>query len=554
MRSWALGLLIVVSCVASPLAAQTPGLDPQIFVPTAAEGTTFQIARPEVLRHRTFVVGIGASMSYRLLDRQVPMVGEQSIVVYRMQPELYFALGLFEWIELGVVAPLVVQRSASDPFAATLDYDTTFGAGDIRLSMKVPILRGDFSLAAQLVVSLPAGRRERFEGAGYWSLSPQVVAAYHVSDAVTVTAELTYRTRKRYTVGDLEFDDELGLLMGGSFRVADPIAIIVEGQIRAGVAGRSLRVNEVPVDVNAGVRVHPNDRVSLDFGVGTGLVAGYGAPAFRGFAAFRYSTEDEPCAAGPEDYDGFEDGDFCADLDNDADSLVDDDDECPNDAEDVDEFLDGDGCADPDNDADGVLDATDRCPLESEDVDQFEDEDGCPEPDNDEDGIIDGLDLCPMEPEDTDSFQDDDGCPEPGPRVAVVTVTDTRILISERIYFEFNSEVIRSVSFPLLDQVAGVLNDLPADKRVRVEGYSDSQGNDQYNLDLSYRRARAVVEYLAAHGVPAERLSYEGYGEVNPIAPNDSVEGRALNRRVEFTIIEPSDVQQSPRPPSQRRR
>jgi outer membrane protein OmpA-like peptidoglycan-associated protein len=220
---------------------------------------------------------------------------------------------------------------------------------------------------------------------------------------------------------------------------------------------------------------------------------------------------------------------------------VDTDDECPNDVEDFDQFLDGDGCPETDNDADGVLDATDRCPLESEDVDQYQDEDGCPEPDNDEDGIIDGHDMCPMEPEDADQYQDEDGCPEPGPRAAVVTVTDTRILISERIYFEFNSEVIRSVSFPLLDQVASVLNDLPADKRVRVEGYSDSMGNDQYNIDLSYKRARAVVEYLVAHGVPAERLSYEGYGEVNPIAPNDSPEGRALNRRVEFTIIEPSD-------------
>ena len=69
-----------------------------------------------------------------------------------------------------------------------------------------------------------------------------------------------------------------------------------------------------------------------------------------------------------------------------------------------------------------------------------------------------------------------------------------------------------------------------------------SVSNDQYNIDLSFKRARAVVEYLVAHGVPAERLSYEGYGELNPIAPNDSPEGRALNRRVEFTIIEPSDT------------
>lgn len=203
-----------------------------------------------------------------------------------------------------------------------------------------------------------------------------------------------------------------------------------------------------------------------------------------------------------------------------------------------------------DNDADSLVDSVDQCPNETEDPDGFLDEDGCAEPDNDEDGVVDGLDDCPMEPEDTDSFQDEDGCPEPGPRAAVVTITDTRILISERIYFDHDTENIRSVSFPLLDQVASVIGDLSGNRRIRVEGYTDSAGNDQYNLDLSYRRARSVVEYLAHRGVPESRLAYVGYGEANPVAPNDSLEGRALNRRVEFTILEVEDTAAPPRPPT----
>ncbi len=146
-----------------------------------------------------------------------------------------------------------------------------------------------------------------------------------------------------------------------------------------------------------------------------------------------------------------------------------------------------------------------------------------------------------MEPEDHDDFEDDDGCPEPGPEAAVITVTDSRILISERIYFDFGSETIRSVSLPLLDQVAEVINALSASRHIRVEGYTDSEGNDEYNLDLSYRRARAVVEYMVQRGVARRRTDYVGYGEVGPVAPNDSPEGRALNRRVEFTIIEPTE-------------
>ena len=95
----------------------------------------------------------------------------------------------------------------------------------------------------------------------------------------------------------------------------------------------------------------------------------------------------------------------------------------------------------------------------------------------------------------------------------------------------------RPVSTPLLDQLAGVIGELPATLRVRVDGYTDNAGLDAYNLDLSYRRARSVVEYLVGRGVPRRRLEYRGYGRENPVAPNDSPAGQALNRRVEFTIL-----------------
>ena len=350
-------------------------------------------------------------------------------------------------------------------------------------------------------------------------------------------AELAYRFRDRSAVPGFEYDDELQAKLGGNYRIVPALAILAEAQIRAGLGGRSRRANERPMEVDVGARIFPSTGWSIDVGVGTGVLNGYGAPKVRVFALARYSSEREPCEAGPEDFDGFEDGDFCAELDNDGDGLEDSEDVCPNDAEDMDGYADDDGCPDLDNDADGVPDETDTCPSESEDADNFQDEDGCPEPDNDGDGVPDGLDQCPMEPEDQDNYQDDDGCPEPGPQAATVTVTDTRILISERIYFDFDTAEIRSVSLPLLDQVAEVIKDLPGRRRIRVEGYTDSAGDDQYNADLSYRRARAVVDYLVSQGVPRQRMLFEGYGERNPVAPNDTPEGRALNRRVEFTIM-----------------
>ncbi len=522
---------------AGPVSAQPrTTIETQLFQLTPTTGTGFVLDRPEVPRHLTFVVGLGANGSAGLFTR----TDDQAVVPWRVDAELLAAMGLFEWIEIGLAAPLVVAQSTEDPFAAEIAHQTYVRAGDLRLSAKVPLLRGDFALSAKGLFTLPTGDGDHYLGQGYWTFMPSVVAAYEVGPA-TLGGELGWRFRQKSALGAFEQDDELQLTVGGNVRVHPVMAIVAETQLRVGLAGRSLDGDEVPMELDAGLRFFLAQGLTLDVGGGTGLLAGYGAPLARGFLALRWASEREPCEAGPEDFDGYLDGDFCADPDNDGDGILDDEDDCPNDAEDMDQFLDRDGCPDTDNDADGVEDADDRCPIESEDRDGYQDDDGCPEPDNDEDGLADGIDQCPMEPEDRDGYQDEDGCPEPGPEEATITVTDSRILISERIYFDFDTDTIRSVSLPLLDQVAEVIGRLPANRRIRVDGYSDSEGVDEYNLDLSYRRARAVVEYLASQGVPRERLEYRGYGEVNPVAPNDTPEGRALNRRVEFTILEPED-------------
>lgn len=527
--------LVAALGVSSASAQRTGGIETQIFLPTPSAGTGFTVDRPELPRHLTFVAGLALNGASGIFERD----DDQSIVPYRVDAELLLALGLFEWIELGIAAPLVFASAAEDPFASTLAHSFHVRPGDLRLSAKVPLIRGDFALSARAVFTLPLGDGDQFLGQGYWSATPGLVAAYRTGP-VSVGGELAWRFRQRSEIGLYEQDDELQAAVAVAVRVHRMISLIGEAQLRAGLVG-TIDPDEVPIELDGGARLHLGAGFSLDLGVGTGVSEGYGAPTVRGFAVLRYTSEREGCPTGPEDFDGFEDGDFCADPDNDADGILDEDDECPNDAEDADGFLDEDGCPDSDNDADGILDAADRCPLESEDRDGFQDEDGCPEPDNDEDGILDGVDACPMEPEDHDDFEDDDGCPEPGPEAAVITVTDSRILISERIYFDFGSETIRSVSLPLLDQVAEVINALSASRHIRVEGYTDSEGNDEYNLDLSYRRARAVVEYMVQRGVARRRTDYVGYGEVGPVAPNDSPEGRALNRRVEFTIIEPTE-------------
>lgn len=531
----------------SPVEVAAQAIETQLFLPTPGVGTTFTVDRPTIPRHLTFVGGLALSYGRGLLVRDE---GEE-LVAHRGQAEALVALGLFEVMEIGAAIPVVLGQATRDP-AGEGGLETVLGLGDARLALKVPILRGPVALAARGVITLPTGPREAFLGNDYWTLTPSALLSIGLGRA-TLGAELGYRMRRRVEIGDLEHDDELAMGLGVAMPITEQVAALVETGLRAGVGGRTMRANEFPWDANVGVRVRPHRAFTVEAGGGTGLLAGYGAPAYRLFATVRFASEREPCAFGPEDYDGYQDSDFCADPDNDGDGLLDEVDECPNDAEDRDGFQDSDGCPDPDNDGDGVPDAVDLCPLDSEDRDGHEDTDGCPEPDNDQDGIPDGLDRCPNDPEDRDGFEDEDGCPEPGPKTATVTVSDSRILISERIYFDFDRDTIRSVSKPLLDEVAAVILALPSDRRIRVEGYTDGRGNPGYNLDLSYRRARSVVEYLASQGVPRERLEYVGYGSERRVADDETPDGQALNRRVEFTILEPSDRMDA-RPPTTRRR
>jgi OOP family OmpA-OmpF porin len=90
-------------------------------------------------------------------------------------------------------------------------------------------------------------------------------------------------------------------------------------------------------------------------------------------------------------------------------------------------------------------------------------------------------------------------------------------------------------SLPLLDDAASVLVEYPSIE-LEVQGHTDSDGDNEHNLDLSARRAKAVVEYIVSQGVAPERLSWVGYGEDRPLYPNNTEEEKEANRRVEFHL------------------
>jgi outer membrane protein OmpA-like peptidoglycan-associated protein len=104
------------------------------------------------------------------------------------------------------------------------------------------------------------------------------------------------------------------------------------------------------------------------------------------------------------------------------------------------------------------------------------------------------------------------------------------------IFFDYNTFQLQEESFPELDRLVSVIDSTPG-ARVEIDGYTDDQGSDSYNQELSVRRAQAVVDYLVAHGIPRNRLVPRGFGKSKPVATNDTDEGRAQNRRVEFRFL-----------------
>jgi OmpA-OmpF porin, OOP family len=104
------------------------------------------------------------------------------------------------------------------------------------------------------------------------------------------------------------------------------------------------------------------------------------------------------------------------------------------------------------------------------------------------------------------------------------------------IRFDTASDVPRADSEPSLNELFAALQ---ADQalRVTIEGHTDAAANDAYNLDLSRRRARSVVAWLVKKGIPASRVEAKGYGRTRPVADNATAQGRALNRRVEVSVL-----------------
>ncbi len=200
-------------------------------------------------------------------------------------------------------------------------------------------------------------------------------------------------------------------------------------------------------------------------------------------------------------------------LDDDKDGVINDNDVCPQTPMGV--KVDDRGC-EIDSDGDGVVDSKDKCPNTEAGIKV--DMNGC-EMDSDGDGVLDSKDMCPNTP-----------------KGAVVKMDGCVKIIRLHLKFDTNKADIKESYMPQIKKVADFMK-INKGYKVVLEGHTDSRGSAAYNMKLSEKRASAVAKALEDLGVDKDRISVEAFGETKPIAPNDTPEGRAQNRRVDAKFI-----------------
>ena len=394
-----------------------------------------------------------------------------------------------------------------------------------------------FQLAAQaiLTANTASASRPQQNYLGEPNASPHIggwfelLGTFNAGDYFRIPLNVGYKTSFQQDLPSLEIGNQL--TFGAAVQVLlgqERFMITVEafGRTAADTATGFGGRQETPVELLGGFKYLNQKGVTLGMAGTGGVTSGYGNPDWRLIGMLAYTMPGKAKET-PVDTDG--------------DGIVDEDDECPDEAEDFDRFQDEDGCPDLDNDADGILDLDDACPNEPGPPEN----DGCPDTDRDGDGVPDRIDNCPDEPGPVEN----QGCPEE----QHVVIEESQLEILDKIYFNVDSANLQRRSYPVLDNVAEVLNAHPEISLIRVEGHTDSTGSDGYNLRLSQRRVDSVVRYLVEKGgVSQDRLVAEGFGETRPLVPNARTRTElAQNRRVEFHIAEgePEEPEDAPNDP-----
>jgi outer membrane protein OmpA-like peptidoglycan-associated protein len=492
------------------------------------------------------------------------------------------SMGLFRYLDVGLAIPFSYATGEEPVFGSILADATGFHLGDIRLGIKGRLMGCNtpgwgMALAADL--TFPTASANGFVGDDGLTFTPTFIVDYRFKAGIVAAANVGYRMRPDTRLVSIDVTDDFLLGAGVVVPVMkNRLDFLGTMEVRTDVSEFFGSKHHNALDLHGAGRLRLGN-IAITAGGGGGMLKGYGSANMRGFASVAWMPPLEDVCVRDRDGDGVVDSqDECPDEpglaqfagcpDRDGDGVEDRKDKCLDQPGPV----EAEGC--PDSDGDGIPDNLDRCPQHAgpaefngcpdTDADGIPDhEDNCPEeagpvetrgcPDRDGDGVPDKADLCPdiagpvktrgCPDRDGDGVMDDDDkCPDvPGVKEydGCPAPADTMKEISEievKIFFEFNSDRLTKGSMKELDQLAKLLRENKA-VRVRIEGHTDSRGDPDYNQKLSERRAQSVFKYLISRKVSPGNLEWIGFGASRPVADNETDDGRAKNRRVEFIII-----------------
>lgn len=502
--------------------AQEEDVDTQRFQPRVTSGGYFHTEGSDV-RGTLDPFSLGLWLSYAhnpLIVIEDDEVIEQ-IVSAQVAFDLTASYAFADWFELGVHLPLA-YLSGDDVSDATL--------GDARVLPKFRLLddeRDGVGLALLADVRLPTHTSQFYGGARLPAFAPRLIIDHRFGltgfrAGLDIGVLLRDETRFRNVSAASEFQAGVGVgyrFDGGQ----SPVELMFD--LRSAIGMAETNPEETALEALLGASIDVTPEWKMNVGGGLGVLEGFGVPTARVFVGLRW----EPSPNDP-DHDGLR----SPTVEEDEHKVL----EQPPPDEQTGEPVPTQEQADAVDDAAreaAIRGGYDACPRLPEDLDGIEDEDGCPEGDEDGDGVLDYLDRCDDEAETINGFKDDDGCEDEGP--AQIVVEEGRISILETIRFEPESSAIDRSSYGIMDQIALALRKHKEIERIEVGGHTDSTGSHDYNMRLSHARARSVRTYLLEQGIKPGRLSARGYGPDKPIADNETDDGRAKNRRVEFVVV-----------------
>ena len=561
LRSLAALLPLLLTLTAStPARGQDGGFALNQLQPSPAGDVFFGVPSPYAAGH----LAPNAYILFDYASQPISLGDDLSVVSAQGFMRLDVSMAFWDRLLVSVDVPLAIVNSGDDPAIANRTFTVLESPqmGDVRLGVRGRVWGDDggpFQLGVGSYLFFPSGSREHYAGEGAVRGGGHAVIGGRIGNSVgfAYSAAIGAELRASDSPQALTYGAGAALLLGGDLIQVGPEFYGVTslgGDIPLASTPIIMAAGGTNAEVMGSAKLRVLEGLTIGGAAGPGLGETVGTPIFRAMGMIGWTPLPGPApgddgdvvaAAGDKDDDGITDDidacpevpgepnpdptkDGCPPSDKDQDGVVDIDDACPNTAGLRSADATKNGCP-KDSDDDGYHDEIDACPQIAGDPNDDPKKNGCPA-DDDEDGIANKKDACPTAVGDPHDDPDKNGCPpdpdgdgiryaddacpnekgvpDPDPRnngcPRFVRMGKGSIQITQRIEFEtYGDSLAESVtgnSAAVLSEVAGVIKDHPEFTILEVQGHTDDSGDEEFNVELSQRRAETVRRWLIDEG------------------------------------------------------